>query len=200
MCIKRDKITAKGSTWLSLHQAFNSLTPGWCVRNFNTLRPRQNGCHFPDDTFKGIFLNENVLVSIKNSLKFVPKGPINNIPALVQIMAWHRPGDKSLSEPMMVSLPTHICVTRPQWVNATLKLVIQNSSSTLAAKLLLCVTGHIWQVSQQSIIHLFPVDFTHKGSIMWSFGVFFIASLTKLLNKQSNHRWFDTPDVTLKCW
>ena len=42
---------------------------------------------------------------------------INNIPALVQIMAWRRPGDKPLSEPMMVSLATHICVTRPQWFN-----------------------------------------------------------------------------------
>ena len=31
-------------------------------------------------------------------------------------MAWRRPGDKPLFEPMMVSLPTHICVTRPQWV------------------------------------------------------------------------------------
>ena len=50
-------------------------------------------------------------------MKFVPKGPINIIPALVQIMAWRRPGDKPLSEPMMVSLPTHICITRPQWVN-----------------------------------------------------------------------------------
>ena len=53
----------------------------------------------------------------KISLKFVPKVPINNIPALVLIMAWRRLGDKPLSEPMMVSLPTHICVTRPQWVN-----------------------------------------------------------------------------------
>ena len=39
-------------------------------------------------------------------MKFVPKGPINNIPAMVQIMAWRRPGDKPLSEPMVVSLPT----------------------------------------------------------------------------------------------
>ena len=31
-------------------------------------------------------------------------------------MAWRRPGDKPLSEPMMVSLLTHICVTRPQRV------------------------------------------------------------------------------------
>ena len=60
------------------------------------------------DTFKRIFLNENVIISIKISLKFVPKGPINNSPALVQIMAWRRPGDKPLSEAMMVSLLTHI--------------------------------------------------------------------------------------------
>ena len=84
----------------------------------NTLRPRQDGRHFPDDIFKCIFFNENVWISIKISLKFVPKGPINNIPSLVQIMAWRRPGDKPLSEPMMVSLLTHICITRPQWVNA----------------------------------------------------------------------------------
>ena len=77
---------------------------------------------FPDDVFKCIFFNENVSISIKISLKFVPKGAINNTSALAQIMAWRRPGDKSLSEPpaMMVSLPTHICVTvtRPQWVDA----------------------------------------------------------------------------------
>ena len=60
----------------------------------NSLRPRQNGPHFADDIFKCIFLNENVSIAIKISLKFVPKGPINNIPALVQIMAWRRPGDK----------------------------------------------------------------------------------------------------------
>ena len=89
----------------------------------NTLRPRQNGRHFADDIFKCIFLNENVWIPIKISLKFVPKGPINSIPALVQIMAWCRPGDKPLSESMMVSLPTHICVTRPQWVNDNVQFI-----------------------------------------------------------------------------
>ena len=84
--------------------------------NVNTLRQRQNGRHFADDTFKPIFLNENIQILIKISLKFVPKVSINNNPALVQIMAWRRPGDKPLSEPMMVCLLTHICVTRPQWV------------------------------------------------------------------------------------
>ena len=52
----------------------------------------------------------------KKSLQFVHKGPINNIPALVQIMAWRLVGAKPLSEPMMVRLPTLICVTRLQWV------------------------------------------------------------------------------------
>ena len=70
---------------------------------FNTLRPGQDGCHFPDDIFKCIFLNENVWIFITISQKFVPKGWINNIPALVLNQWWS-------------SLLTHICVTRPQWV------------------------------------------------------------------------------------
>ena len=65
---------------------------------------------------KRISLNEIVRISIKVSLKFVPKGPFNNNPALVQIMAWRRSGNKPLSESMKVSLLTHICVTRPQWI------------------------------------------------------------------------------------
>ena len=70
-----------------------------------------------DDIFKCIFFNENISILIQISLKFVPKGPFDKNAALVQIMAWRRPGDKPLSEPMMVSLLTHKCVTRPQWVN-----------------------------------------------------------------------------------
>ena len=80
------------------------------------MRPRQNGRHFAYDMFKCIFLNENVWIPIEISLTFVPKGWINNNPALFQKMAWRRPGDKPLSEPMMVSSLTHICVTRSQWV------------------------------------------------------------------------------------
>ena len=52
---------------------------------YNTLRPRQNCCHFSDDIFKCIFLNETVWIALKISLKFVPMVRINNIPALVQI-------------------------------------------------------------------------------------------------------------------
>ena len=75
----------------------------WCnLSQFNTLRLRQNGRHFADDILKCIFLNKNVSITIKISLKFVPKDSINNIPALVQMMAWHQPDDKPLFEAMMV--------------------------------------------------------------------------------------------------
>ena len=54
-----------------------------------------------DDIFKCIFLNEKICILIKISPKCVPKGPIDNNPALVQIMAWRLFGTKSLSEPML---------------------------------------------------------------------------------------------------
>ena len=65
----------------------------------NTLRPRQNGYHFADDIYKSI--ND---ASFPISPTIVPKGPVNNEPALFQMMAWHLIGDRPLSEPMMVQL------------------------------------------------------------------------------------------------
>ena len=58
---------------------------------------------FADDIFKWIFLNENVWILIKISLKFISKGPINNMPALFQTLTCCQIGDKPLSEPMMTS-------------------------------------------------------------------------------------------------
>ena len=80
-----------------VHWANMYLTPLFKMKIFNPLRPGQNGRHFADDIFKYKFLNENAWISMKISLKFVPKGPINKIPAFVQIMAWRRSGDKPLS-------------------------------------------------------------------------------------------------------
>ena len=85
-----------------------------CV--INTLRPRRNRRHFADDIFKCILLNENTSISIAISLKFITKALINEIPAMVHIMAWCRPGNKPPSEPMMITLPRRICVNPPQWV------------------------------------------------------------------------------------
>ena len=62
----------------------------------NSSPPRQNGRHFADDIFNHIFMNENIRISIQISPKFVLTAPIDNKSALVQVMAWRRPGDKPL--------------------------------------------------------------------------------------------------------
>ena len=72
---------------------FTFPTGHYTIGLFNTFWPKQNGRYFPDTIFKYIFLAENVYILLMISLKFVPKVPINNIPPLVQIMAWRRPGD-----------------------------------------------------------------------------------------------------------
>ena len=71
------------------------------ISDINTLRPRQNGCHFADAIFRCIFVNEIFWIFIKISLEFVSEGPIDSNLTLVQVMAWHQTGDKSLPEPMM---------------------------------------------------------------------------------------------------
>ena len=73
----------------------------WCFCK-NTLSRTTNGRRFTDDIFNIIFLNET-------SLKLVSKGSIVNKAHLVHVMAWRRPGDKPLLEPM-------ICAHRPQYV------------------------------------------------------------------------------------
>ena len=92
---------------------------GFNLPKFNTMRLRQNWCHFADDIFKCISSNEDIWISLTISLKFVPSVRIIDIPALFQIIAWHRPGNKSLSEPMMVRLLTH---------HASLRLIELNLS------------------------------------------------------------------------
>ena len=127
------------------------------IKHLNPLKPRQNGWHFPDNIFKSIFLNENIWISIIISLKFVPKNPINNMTALIEMMVWRRSGNKSLSEPMMVSLLTHICVTRHHW---------QLDCPTV------CWGWHQENIKDQYYwpfvrgIHQLLVDSPHKGPVM----------------------------------
>ena len=92
------RICSNTLLWMSCHRQLG-----------NTLRPRQNGCHLAEDIFNCIFLNENVWISLKISLKFVLKVPVNNTPALIQIMAWRQSGDKPLCEPMMAEF-NGICI------------------------------------------------------------------------------------------
>ena len=78
--------TKHKKTWLTAAKSVKSMPEYSALdvtKYLNTLRPRQNDRRFPDDIFKCIILSENVWISIKISLKFFLKGPINNIPALV---------------------------------------------------------------------------------------------------------------------
>ena len=84
----------------SLTIVYSTVYSGADQRNIKA-GTETNGRHFTGDTFKCIFLNGNVWIYIQISLKFVPRGAINNIPALVQIMAWRRTGDQPLSGPMV---------------------------------------------------------------------------------------------------
>ena len=127
----------------------------------NTLRSRQDGRHFVDDILKWIFLKENCFILIQISLKYVPNGLINNNPALVQIMALRWQGDKPLSEQMMARLPTHICVSRPHWVNCVTSVRYvyrmhqssyqQHSGATPKLVLSLCSLDHYTWLS--SLMH-----------------------------------------------
>ena len=66
--------------------------------HFNTSPSEQNCHHFTDDIVSCIFMDKKIRILIQISLNFVPTGPINNKPALVQVMAWHRTGDRPLFE------------------------------------------------------------------------------------------------------
>ena len=79
----------KGPVWLWIFFSIGFLMD-YCSL-INTLRQSRNGQNYVEEILKCVFLDENIWISINISLKFMSKGPLNNIPALVQIMAWHRP-------------------------------------------------------------------------------------------------------------
>ena len=97
----------------SMEFHYHYLKLGWIMN----VTPRLNDRRFADGASKCILLNKKLWISNKISLNLVHKCPINNYPALFQTMAWRRPGDNPFSEPMLVGSLTHICVTRPQWLN-----------------------------------------------------------------------------------
>ena len=99
----------------------------------NTLKPRQNGRHFPDDNFKCTFLNENVSISIDISLTFLWTIFQQAISHYLN-QCWHR-------------LPAHICVTRSQWVNFQRNWQ-ENVSKYVGRQRFFCwrpVTARCWQ-------------------------------------------------------
>ena len=98
------------------------------------LRPRQICRYYADDTYKCIFFNKNILFR----LMCAPKGPINNIPALVRIMAWCRLGDKPLYERMMVNYWRHIYLRHSAlMINTVARCIVSATDKSLCILILL---------------------------------------------------------------
>ena len=74
------------------------------LKFINTWRHQQNSPQFADNIFKCIFFNENYDTLIQISLKIIPKGVIDNMPPLFQVMAWCRLGDRPLLESVMIQI------------------------------------------------------------------------------------------------
>ena len=81
------------------------------------ISPGQNGLCFADDIFSCIFVNQKSFILIKISLKFVPKCPIDNNPALFQIMAWRQIVTSHYLNQCLPNTLMHIYSTRGRWVN-----------------------------------------------------------------------------------
>ena len=67
-----------------------------------TERQEQNGRHFAEDILKCIYVRDKFCILI--SIKFILEGPVDNMSALVPVMAWRRTGDKLLHGPMLTNL------------------------------------------------------------------------------------------------
>ena len=66
----------------------------WLPQAINIFRLAQKGLHVADDILKYSFCNEDPLILIRISLIFVPKGPIDDMPEFIQMMSWHRIGNR----------------------------------------------------------------------------------------------------------
>ena len=77
-------------------------------------------------------------------------------------MSWRRPGVKPLSEPMMYSLLTHICATRPQWFN-DYDMMKRKHEEALFIKYFARNTKTIWNVSRGwKLSALLPLQWRHN--------------------------------------
>ena len=102
-----------------------------CYWDINSSSPRQNGRHFTYDIFKCIFVNEKFCILIRISPKFVPKGPIDNKSASVQVMAWCRTGEKPLPEPMLTQFTDAYMGHLGRWVDSIFSRQLHGRQSIL---------------------------------------------------------------------
>ena len=118
------------------------------------LRPWQNGRQLHDGHSKSIFLNENISILIKSSRKSVSKGPIKNITALVQILAYRRPGDKPLHYNGVIMGAMTSQITNLTIVYSSVYWGADQKKHQSSASL-----GFVWG------IHRWPSNSPHKGPV-----------------------------------
>ena len=102
-----DKMAAihRKTNWIGIFVKPHKCLGGWASRTVWLRKTDSSGLF----EFEKCSCMKMFIFWLKFWVKFVPKGPIESVPALVQIMAWYRTGNKSLSEPMMA----YLCITRP---------------------------------------------------------------------------------------
>ena len=136
----------------NLGSSFSTALDGICKRSSckhieaETKWPPYCRQHFQMHFLEWKYMNFNY-----NFTEIYSQGPFNNIPALLQIMSWWWPGDKPLSESMMVSLPTHICIIQPQWIK-------------IKAWIINYIHSFVWDI-YNSLAKL-PLTLTHWGRVM----------------------------------
>ena len=134
----------------------------------NTLMPRQYGRHIADNIFKCIFLNENIWIFIKIPLNIVPKGRINYIPALVQIMAWRWWGIIWTNDGLVYWCIIIICFTRPPGVKISL---IKSNMVTRQITNLVTLSRHeiypIWYIQHWLLFHLVFIMIKQHWFTQW---------------------------------
>ena len=128
---------------LHLNKFWPSLLMHMCItrlQQVNTLRLRQNGCHFfnslasgrPGCHFKTAIFNLVLLIGIftlsnHNALRWVPRDLTDDKSTLVQVMAWcHQATNHYLGQCWPSSMSPY-GVTRPQWVNENIWISIEIS-------------------------------------------------------------------------
>ena len=140
--------------------------------------------------------NARIIIAIKISLNFVPWGPIDNSSALVQIMVWRQLDYKPLSEPVVVSLQTYICVTPPQWVNrmsafvpiANQEIDSKRQKHGITSKNVPTILRHLWSSQEKYCrhdYHIRPFRILRTGSFCSHPVV-----LTSLLSKIQLPEWW----------
>ena len=165
-------------------------------------------------TFSNVFSSIKMLeFRLKFLWSLFLKVPIKTMPALMQIMAWCRPGEKPLSEPLRVRLPPHICVTRPQWIKEMLPCARLNQlhwrhndhDGVSNHQPRCCLLNRLFgrrskKISKLRVTGLCagnspgPVTSPHKGPVTRKMFPFDDVIMQSIL---SNNSWWPSP---FKCW